>query len=302
MGMDLNNWQEENPKSSSAQELRPGELAPPYETYDSDQAAYAPEKKQKWGKSGGIVAVILLVLGKAKVLLAPLLFILKQGFLLLKFSKFAVTFISMFVMIWVYAVFYGWKFAVGFVFLIFMHENGHLWFAKIKGIPTSLPLFIPFMGAFVSIKEQPKSAQDEAFIAIGGPLVGALVALAFWEVYGLTGTPLWASLAYFGFFLNLFNLLPAHPMDGGRVASVLSPSLWLIGIVILAGFSVINLNPLLFIILIFAVKHWWVARKEIKAGNVYYEVENGVRMQWAFAYFLLTAALGYMMIHSLEVL
>lgn len=258
--------------------------------------------RRSWAKKGGILAVILLFLGKVKGLLFPVLFLLKKALIILKLSKFGGTIVSMGLMIWVYALIYGWKFALGLVLLLFFHENGHLWFAKLKGLPVSLPIFIPFMGAFIAMKEEPKDAATEAFIAIGGPLVGGLTALLCWGLYLATGYPLWAALGYMGFFLNLFNLIPAHPLDGGRVVTVLSPMLWLAGIAILAVLTFFRFNPLLLLILIMAATRCWKARKETKEGSAYFQVDRETRIRWTIAYFSLAGVLGYLMIHSLHVL
>ncbi|HBI04710.1 MAG TPA: site-2 protease family protein, partial [Paenibacillaceae bacterium] len=115
--------------------------------------------KKHWGK---ITALLLLVFGKLKWVLA-----------LFKLGKFA-TLATMFVSVWVYALFYGWKFAVALVYLLFVHEMGHLMAAKKKGIKTSPAIFIPFLGALIGMKEKPKDAQTEAFVAYGGPLFGFL--------------------------------------------------------------------------------------------------------------------------------
>ncbi len=134
--------------------------------------------------------------------------------------------------IWVYARFYGWPFAVGFVALIFIHEMGHLIAAKIMGLKVSLPYFIPFMGAVIMLKEAPRNAWVESFIGVGGPLLGSIGALAVGCGFFYTGNPIFLVLCYYGFLINLFNLIPIVPLDGGRIVTALSPWLWLVGVVI----------------------------------------------------------------------
>jgi Zn-dependent protease len=130
---------------------------------------------------------------------------------------------SMLFMLWVYARLFGWQFALGFVVLIFIHEMGHLLAAKSVGLKVSLPLFIPFI---------------EAIVGIGGPILGSIGAAGVFACYYYTGNQLFLVLAYFGFLINLFNLIPIIPLDGGRIVSAISPWLWLIGICILIPYLV----------------------------------------------------------------
>src|SRR5260221_12736221 len=124
---------------------------------------------------------------------------------------------------------WGVGFAVGFVFLIFVHECGHLIAARRIGLKVGAPVFIPFMGAFIGLKEAPRNAWIEAQVGIGGPLLGTAGAVFCYGLYLVTGNPLFSALAYTGFFLNLFNLAPVGFLDGGRLAPALSPWLWLGG-------------------------------------------------------------------------
>lgn len=115
---------------------------------------------------------------------------------------------TMLLSIGAYAIAWGWRFAVGFVLLIFVHECGHLIAAKRLGLKVGAPMFIPFMGAIIALKEAPHNAWVEAEIGIGGPLLGAFGAAVCEMIYLATGNPLFRALAYTGFFLNLFNLDP----------------------------------------------------------------------------------------------
>lgn len=134
-------------------------------------------------------------------------------------------------MVGAYALIYPWTFAIGLVTLLFIHEMGHVWAARRKGLPVSAPAFIPFMGALIMLKQQPKDAETEAFIAYGGPLIGSLGALAVFGAAQMTQyAPLYA-IAQVGFFLNLINLLPIHPLDGGRIVTAISRWLWVVGLI-----------------------------------------------------------------------
>ncbi|MGM9985649.1 MAG: site-2 protease family protein [Bacillaceae bacterium] len=195
-------------------------------------------QKKKWG---AIVAVGLLLLSKAKFLL-PLLKVLKLH-----------TLASMFISIGAYALVYGWQFAIVLVYLMFIHESGHLWAAKRVGIPTTPAIFIPFMGAVVGLKEMPRNARDEAYMAYMGPLFGLLSFLPAIPLYLYTEEPVWALMITLGSLLNLFNLIPVSPLDGGRIVSVISTKFWFIGLIILAVFSFFTKSAIGILILIMGV-------------------------------------------------
>src|SRR5437867_5912766 len=176
-------------------------------------------RNKAWVALGALGALLL----KFKALLLPVLKFLP---ILLKTGG------SMFLTIGLYAMAWGWWWALGFVLLIFVHECGHLLAARRVGLKVGAPVFIPFMGAFIALKEAPRNAWIEAQVGIGGPLLGTVGAVVCYGLYLVTGNPFFSALAYTGFFLNLFNLAPVGFLDGGRVATALSPWLWLVGIVI----------------------------------------------------------------------
>ena len=181
----------------------------------SGQHAAVPSFLRRFGPLG---LVLLFVFGKMKYLL-----------LILKVGKFK-TFITMLVSIWAYAMFWGWSFAAGFVGLIFIHEMGHVLALRLQGVKSSAPMFIPFVGAFIAMKELPDNAFGEAIAAAGGPLLGTLGAIGCAGAGLVTGNPFWFALASTGFLLNLFNLLPMSPLDGGRIIGAISPRLWILGL------------------------------------------------------------------------
>ena len=129
------------------------------------------------------------------------------------FAKFA----SVFVAVGGYALIWGWKFAVGFVLLIFVHEMGHFIEARRRGYNAAWPVFIPFLGAYVAIRDARMGPWQSAWISLAGPITGALGAAICW-VYGeQQGSALLQALGYVGFMLNLFNLLPVGILDGGSI-------------------------------------------------------------------------------------
>ncbi|TCZ73765.1 site-2 protease family protein [Paenibacillus albiflavus] len=171
--------------------------------------------------------------------LAPVaVFILAKGkfvLSLLKFGKFGGAITSMVIFTGTYALMFPISFAIGLAVMIFIHEMGHVFAAKRKGLPVSAPVFIPFLGAFINMKRNPRDAVTEAYIAYGGPLIGTIGAtLAFGLGYGLD-YPVLYSVAYIGFFINLFNLVPIHPLDGGRISVAITRWLWVIGLVVGLG-------------------------------------------------------------------
>jgi len=140
-----------------------------------------------------------------------------------------------------YAKAFGWPFAVGFIILIFVHEMGHVIAARMVGLKVSLPYFIPFAGAVIMLKEAPRNAWIESIIGIGGPLLGSVGALVAAACYFGTGNALFLGLGYVGFFLNLFNLVPVVPLDGGRIVAAISPLLWVVGLVIMVPYLVLRI-------------------------------------------------------------
>ena len=127
--------------------------------------------------------------------------------------------------------------------LLFVHELGHVAVAKYQGLPVSAPVFIPFMGALILMKEMPQNAWREAQIALGGPILGALGAAACWGAGEPLDSDLLVALAYVGFFLNLFNLIPVLPLDGGRAIGAVHPVFWVLGVAVLVVAAVLWLSP-----------------------------------------------------------
>lgn len=177
------------------------------------------------------------------------------------------TFLSMFISLGTYALIYGWKFAVALVYLLFVHEMGHAYAAKRIKLPVSPAVFIPFMGAFIGLKEMPKSAKDEGFLAYMGPLFGLLSFLPAIPLYLFTHEPFWALLIILGAVINLFNLIPITPLDGGRIAAGISTKLWGLGIILLLTYSVMHISFMGFLIVIIGSMEWYKLYKKKKSLN-----------------------------------
>ncbi len=215
---------------------------------------------------------------------------------LFKFKIFT-TSASMLVSVGAYAVFWGWRFALGFVLLLFVHELGHVLELRRQGVPASAPLFIPFLGAVVGMKQMPKDAWREAQVALAGPILGSLAALAVWVAGEALDSELLVALAFVGFLLNLFNLLPIVPLDGGRAVAAIHPGLWAVGLAGLVALALVSPNPVLLLILVLGgLELWrrWHARREPGAA-AYYSVKRWQRATAGVAYLALAAGLALAM-------
>jgi Zn-dependent protease len=234
----------------------------------------------------------------ARKLLAPIvglgLVLLKFGGLLLKLKVFT-TGASMLVSIAAYAWIWGLPFAIGFVLLIFVHELGHVLELRRQGVPASAPLFIPFMGAVIGMKELPDDAWKEARVALAGPILGSVGAAVCWVVGEATGSELLVALAFVGFFLNLFNLIPITPLDGGRAAAALHPALWFVGLLLMIGLVALRPNPILLIIVVLGGLDLWRRWRERGQAGDYYRLTAVQRATVAVVYLGLVVALGVAM-------
>src|SRR4051812_20893668 len=136
----------------------------------------------------------------------------------------------MLVSVGAYSLIWGWTFALGFVVLLLIHEMGHVIQLRREGIEASAPMFIPFLGAVVSAKSLGDDAAAEARVGLAGPVLGTLGAALCLPLWAITGDEFWQALAFTGFFLNLFNLVPVTPLDGGRAMAALTPWMWFAGL------------------------------------------------------------------------
>ncbi|HEV7432060.1 MAG TPA: site-2 protease family protein [Steroidobacteraceae bacterium] len=222
---------------------------------------------------------------------------------LLKFAKFGPALKSaafMALSVGAYALLFGWRYALGFVLLMLVHEMGHYVAARRLGMNVGLPMFIPFVGAWIELKDQPMSVQQEAQIAFAGPFVGTLAAAAVLALALREHSALLLALAYAGFFLNLFNLIPISPFDGGRIVAILSPKVWFVGVPILVGAFIVIPSPMFLLILLLLAPTLYTAlraawRGEVPAHNPrYYEVPLEARVRYASYYVLLLGFLCVM--------
>jgi Zn-dependent protease len=234
----------------------------------------------------------------ARKLVAPIVglgfLIVKFGGLLLKLKVFT-TGASMLVSIAAYAWIWGLPFAIGFVLLIFVHELGHVLELRRQGVPASAPLFIPFLGAVIGMKGLPDDAWKEARVALAGPILGSVGAAVCWIAAEATGSDMLLGLAFVGFLLNLFNLIPIVPLDGGRAAGALHPAIWFIGLLLMVGLVVINPNPLLLIIVVLGALDLWGRWRDRGQAGDYYRLSVAQRVTVAAVYLGLVLVLGVAM-------
>ena len=240
---------------------------------------------------------------RAKRLLGPLfvagLAVLKFGvklkalLLLLPKLKLLTTSASMLVSVAAYAIIWGWTFAVGFVALLFVHEMGHVIQMKREGVKISGMLFIPFLGAAVGARSMGGNALAEARIGLAGPVLGTLAAAALLPIAAAQDSDFLRALAFTGFFLNLFNLVPVVPLDGGRAMAAMAPWMWFAGFAAMLGFFVLFPNPILILILLLGgMETWrrWKTRKQGEEGNeAYYRVKPAHRLIVGVVYVALIA-------------
>lgn len=238
-----------------------------------------------------------------KAILGPLLFLgllaLKFGkvaFVAIKGVKFFGTAASMLVSIGAYALIFGLPFAVGFVLLLLVHELGHAIQLRREGISAGAPVFIPFLGAAIVMRELPRDAAMEARVGIAGPILGSLGALAVHGAALALDSPLLLALAFTAYFLNLFNLVPISPLDGGRIAAALSPRIWVAGILLMVGLFFLRPNPVLLLIVILGgLDSWRRLRSRSSEAEYYREVSPAFRAGLAAAWIGLVVALVFLM-------
>ncbi len=247
-------------------------------TQDESRTRAAGRWKTRLKTWGPIGLTLLFILGKLKWLPA----LLK----VLKLHSLA----SMVLAVWVYGLFFGLPFAVGFVLLIFVHELGHALVLRRLGIPAGAPVFIPFVGAFIAMKGSPRNAWREALVAIGGPALGTLGAAFCLAVAWASGEPLWYALAYAGFLINLFNMVPISPLDGGRIVGVVSRWLWAAGYAVGIAVFLLTYSPILFLILLLGLVRLWSLIRRPEDG--YFEASFQQRAAMGAAYFGLMALMA----------
>lgn len=210
-----------------------------------------------------------------------------------KFGKVLLTSGTMLVSVVSYSFIFGWPYAAGFVLLIFVHEMGHYIAARQRGLKVGAPTFIPFVGAWIELKSLPHDAETEAYIGLAGPVVGTLGAFACYLLARQQGSELLMALAYAGFMLNLFNLLPISPLDGGRITGVISAKLWWVGAPLLIALFMWRPSPMLVLIALIAAPQLMASlRGNANRPAGYDDIPLATRVNYACGYLGLVCVLA----------
>jgi len=222
---------------------------------------------------------------------------LKALLLVLPKLKLLTTSGSMLVSIAAYSLIWGWRFAVGFVALLFVHEIGHVIQLRREGVAASAPVFIPFLGAAIWSKSLGGNALAEARVGLAGPILGSAGAAALIPVADVTGNQLFRALAFLGFFLNLFNLLPVLPLDGGRAMAAMAPWMWFVGFAAMVAAAILFPNPVILLVLLFGGMETWRRWRRRREGDpeqqAYYRVRPIDRLMVAGVYIGLVVLLAF---------
>ncbi len=187
---------------------------------------------------------------------------------------------------------YSLGLVIGFVLITLIHEIGHAIVIRAKGLRTGYLVFIPFVGGAVTLRDQPRSAYDDAQIGLAGPVAGTVASLVSLQVYKWSGNSLYLAIACVGFVLNLINLLPIGVLDGGRISAAVTKWMWVFGGAWLAYKVYQQPNPLLIVILILAVFQVYAAIMREKEDR-FYELTGPQRAAIAGVYFTLIIFLGH---------
>lgn len=262
---------------------------------DSIHRAPAGSQQRRGGMLGGLAAALV--------------GFLKYGLVLLKFGKLGGTAISFVISIFIFAGIFGWQFGAGALLLIAVHESGHMIFARAEGLKVSAPIFLGPFGALVTTRGF-RDARQEAVVAMGGPVVGTIAAgvcYVFAESLSPGNTRyLFLALAYFGFLVNLFNMIPMSPLDGGRVAGAVSKWANVAGIailgVVLVGYYLSGafVNPFLVLILLIGVYTTVSRFQRARRGEEPPPIPARTRVEIGLAYLalLVVCVVGMSVAHS----
>ncbi len=258
----------------------------------------APESKKRTLTRA--ISGFFILIGLALLKLKALAILLIEKFRLLLVNPFegfgamqyGVAAGSIAVTIAAYATQFRFGLVVGFVVVTLIHEIGHAVAIRAKGLRTGYMVFIPFIGGAVTLKDQPRTAYDDAQIGLAGPVAGTAASLISLQIFKWTGNPLYLLIALTGFILNLINLVPIGLLDGGRISAAVTKWMWVFGGAILTYKVVKQPNPLLILILVLAVFQVYASILREKEGS-FYEVTGAQRAAIAVAYFSLVIFLGH---------
>jgi Zn-dependent protease len=284
--------------SSPAPLLTPPPHSPPVEDPFGGPGEAARKAGGARRRIGGVLAAIV-ALG------AKFWAVIKGALLLLPKAKVLTTAGTALVSVAAYSLFWGWTFALGFVVLLFIHEMGHVIQLRREGLKASAPMFIPFLGAVVMAKSLGENALAEARVGLAGPVLGTAGAGLCLAIAEALNSDMLRALAYVGFFLNLINLVPLVPFDGGRAMAAMAPGMWFVGLGAMVALVLLTGNPFLLIfVLLGGMETWrrWKLRKSRSLEQAaYYRVSprNRVLVGSVYIGLIVLLALGMASSHVL---
>ncbi|PYQ62902.1 MAG: hypothetical protein DMF58_00400 [Acidobacteria bacterium] len=208
-------------------------------------------------------------------------------------TQFAVAGASMALSIAAYATKAPLPLVIGFALIILIHEIGHAVVIRAKGLRAGVMVFIPFIGGAVTLKDQPRSAYDDAQIGLAGPIAGTFASLVVLQVYKWTNAPMYLAIAAAGFAVNLLNLLPIGMLDGGRISAAVTKWMWVIGGGVLIYKVLKQPNPLMLIVLLLVAFQVYASIQREKDDKSFYDVTISQRAAIAATYFFLVLFLGH---------
>jgi Zn-dependent protease len=267
----------------------------PAESDPASENPFGQRPSERPQHRGGLRGRIGSALAAIAALVAKFFAAIKGAVLLLPKFKLLSTSGTALVSVAAYSLWFGWTFAIGFVVLLFVHEMGHVLQLRREGIKASAPMFIPFLGAVVMMRQMPDDALAEARVGLAGPVLGTAGAAVCLVIGEATGSDFFLALAYIGFFLNLFNLLPVVPLDGGRAMAAMAPWMWFLGFAAMIPLAIIFPNPIIFLIVLVAgyetYRRWKLRKTGTPEQQAYYRVRPRDRALIAAVYLGLIAVL-----------
>ena len=257
----------------------------------------SPVEPRRRGLMARLFAVLVIAAGMVKAI-AFIVFDYMRGLAVNPFegfglTQFAVAGASMALSIAAYAMKAPLPLVVGFALIILIHEIGHAVVIRAKGLRAGMMVFIPFIGGAVTIKDQPRSAYDDAQIGLAGPIAGTFASLVVLQMYKWTNAPLYLAIAAAGFAVNLLNLLPIGMLDGGRISAAVTKWMWVLGGGALIYKVVKQPNPLMLIVLLLVAFQVYASIQRERDDKSFYDVTVSQRAAIAVTYFFLVVFLGH---------
>jgi Zn-dependent protease len=262
-----------------------------------ESMSVTPQTHPKRGILARLLAALVLGIGMVKAFLFLAVDYMRglavnpfEGFGL---TQFAVAGASMALSIAAYATKAPLPLVLGFVLIVLIHEIGHAVVIRAKGLRAGMMVFIPFIGGAVTLKDQPRSAYDDAQIGLAGPIAGTIASLIVLQFYKWTNAPLYLAIAAAGFAVNLLNLLPIGMLDGGRISAAVTKWMWVLGGGALIYKVIKQPNPLMLLVLALVAFQVYASIVREKNDNHFYDVTMTQRASIAVAYFFLVVFLGH---------